>query len=326
MRKESILVTGCAGFIGMYVSKSLLERGYHVVGIDNLNDYYDVELKKKRLSMLECGNFKFYHEDIADRGKLDSIFKDENIVKICNLAAQAGVRYSLTNPYAYLKSNIEGFLNLLEIAKGGGIENFVYASSSSVYGGNVKTPFSVEDNVDKPISLYAATKKTDELFAHVYHHLYGLKTTGLRFFTVYGPWGRPDMACYKFALLMMKNKPIEVYNNGNMERDFTYIDDIVSGIIASIEKPFEYEIFNLGNSDKVQLSYFIETIEALFGMKAEKKYLPLQPGDVVSTYADIEKSRRLLGFDPKVKIEEGLKRFRDWFFSYHGSDFGKIEK
>lgn len=315
---ETILVTGAAGFIGFHVAKALLERDDTVVGYDNMNDYYDVKLKEDRLAQLDGNkNFTFYREDLADYDVLKKVFESHAIDRVCHMAAQAGVRYSLEHPFAYQKSNLEGFLNLIELAKDHKVKNFVYASSSSVYGGNEKKPFSVEDRVDHPVSLYAATKKSNELMAHVYSHLYDLPCTGLRLFTVYGPWGRPDMATFKFTRAIAAGDPIDVYNFGKMKRDFTYIDDIVAGIVSSIDKPFPYEIFNLGNSNTVELEYFIECIEKELGKKAEKNLMPIQPGDVPETFADIDRSRELLSFDPKTNIEEGMTNFVDWFKEYY---------
>lgn len=316
-----VFVTGIAGFIGSRVAEELLARGDSVVGVDNLNDYYDVSLKKARLERIGHPGLVFHHCDILDYGKIEALFESGRPTHVCHLAAQAGVRYSLENPFVYQKTNVEGTLNLLEISRKYKPENFVFASSSSVYGGNVKIPFSVEDRVDSPISLYAATKKSGELMAHVYSRLYGLKTTALRFFTVYGPWGRPDMACYKFALNIMRGEPIELYNNGDMQRDFTFIEDIVRGVISSIDTPFDYEIFNLGNSRMERLSDFVSLLEKHLGREAEKKLLPMQPGDVYKTNADIEKSSRLLGFRPEINIEEGLRRFCAWFREYHADLF-----
>lgn len=314
----TILVTGAAGFIGFHVAKALLDRGDTVVGYDNVNDYYDIKLKEDRLAQLD-GNksFTFYREDLVDLEKLKKIFESHAIDRVCHLAAQAGVRYSLENPFVYQKSNLEGFLNLIELAKDHKIKNFVYASSSSVYGGNKKMPFSTEDRVDHPISFYAATKRSNELTAHAYSHLYDLPCTGLRLFTAYGPWGRPDMALSKFARAIVAGKPIDVYNFGKMKRGFTYIDDIVSGILSSIDKLFPYEVFNLGNSNIVELEYFIECIEKELGKKAEKNLMPMQPGDIPEAFADIDRSRELLGFDPKTNIGEGIAKFIDWFKGYY---------
>ena len=291
---NKILVTGAAGFIGFHLSKSLLDDGYEVLGIDNLNDYYDPKLKHARLDIIKkYPNFKFEKVDIADRESLTKAFVDFAPNKVVNLAAQAGVRYSLTNPYAYLDSNLIGFLNILELCRHNDVEGLIYASSSSVYGSNKKIPFSVEDRVDNPISLYAATKKANELIAHSYSHLYGLHTTGLRFFTVYGPWGRPDMAMYIFADKISRGEPIQVFNNGNMKRDFTYIDDIIAGIRASMVKNCQCEVFNLGNHSSEQLMDMIKLIEDNIGKKAIVDFQPMQPGDVPVSYADIDKSKSL---------------------------------
>jgi UDP-glucuronate 4-epimerase len=318
---KTYLVTGAAGFIGFHVSRALLERGDRVLGLDNLNDYYDVSLKEARLSLLQDNeHFVFYKEDLANREGLTRIFGQNRIQVVCNMAAQAGVRYSLVNPFAYQSSNLEGFLNIIHLSQEHQVENFVYASSSSVYGNNKKVPFSVQDRVDNPISLYAATKKANELVAHTYSHLYRLPCSGLRLFTVYGPWGRPDMALFIFTKAITKNQPIEVYNFGKMRRDFTYIDDIVQGVLASMDRPVPYAIYNLGNSRAVDLLYFIECIEKELGKKAEKKMLPMQPGDVVETYADISESERDLGFQPTTRIEEGIARFISWYRSFYGKD------
>jgi len=316
---EAILVTGSAGFIGFHLSKRLLETGYAVVGVDNLNPYYDVNLKRARLDILKSHeNFSFYQLDIQDLQGLKDIFKEHRVTRICNLAAQAGVRYSLEDPFSYQKSNIEGFLNLLELARKYKVSNFVYASSSSVYGKNRKSPYSVEDRVDNPISLYAATKKANELMAHAYSHLFEIPCTGLRYFTVYGPWGRPDMALFLFTDAILKKRPINVYNYGEMRRDFTYIDDIIDGTIRAIERPVPYEIFNLGNSDSVGLLDFIRVIEEELGQEAEKNMMPLQPGDVAETVADIRRSRELLGFNPRTPLREGIRKFISWYREYYG--------
>lgn len=318
---KTYLVTGAAGFIGFHVSRALLERGDRVLGLDNLNDYYDVSLKEARLRLLQDNeHFTFYKEDLANREALAQIFGENRIQVVCNMAAQAGVRYSLVNPFAYQSSNLEGFLNIIHLSQEHQVENFVYASSSSVYGNNKKVPFSVQDRVDNPISLYAATKKANELVAHTYSHLYSLPCSGLRFFTVYGPWGRPDMALFIFTKAITENQPIEVYNFGKMRRDFTYIDDIVQGVLASMDRPVSYAIYNLGNSRAVDLLYFIECIEKELGKKAEKKMLPMQPGDVVETYADISESERDLGFQPTTRIEEGIASFISWYRSFYGKD------
>jgi UDP-glucuronate 4-epimerase len=312
------LVTGAAGFIGFHVARSLLESGQEVIGIDNLNPYYDVSLKKGRLELMTPNPlFTFYHGDINDLAMLETIFSNHAIDRICNLAAQAGVRYSIQNPFVYEESNLKGFLNLLELARRSPVRNFVFASSSSVYGNNRKLPFSIEDIVDTPISLYAATKKANELMAHAYSHLFDIPLTGLRYFTVYGPWGRPDMALFLFTEAIIKGRPIEIYNFGRMKRDFTYIDDIVDGTIAALDNPFKYEIFNLGNSKTVELMQLIEIIEEELGIAAKKKFLPLQPGDVPETFADIEKTKRLLGFNPKTSIRSGIRRFLSWYREYY---------
>ena len=316
---KTYLVTGAAGFIGFHVSRALLERGDRVLGLDNLNAYYDVSLKEARLRLLQDNEqFTFYLEDLANREGLTKVFKQNRIQVVCNMAAQAGVRYSLVNPFAYQSSNLQGFLNIIHLSQEHQVENFVYASSSSVYGNNKKVPFSVQDRVDKPISLYAATKKANELIAHTYSHLYSLPCSGLRLFTVYGPWGRPDMALFIFTEAITKNQPIEVYNFGKMRRDFTYIDDIVQGVLASMDRPVPYAIYNLGNSRTVDLLYFIECIEKELGRKAEKKMLPMQPGDVVETYADISESERDLGFQPTTRIEKGIASFISWYRSFYG--------
>lgn len=313
----SILVSGAAGFIGFHLSRKLLENGFAVIGYDNVNDYYDPSLKEARLKLLKkFENFTFYRNDLCNFSALEKVFKNHPIEKVCHLAAQAGVRYSLTNPFAYQKSNLEGFLNVIELAKRFQVRNFVYASSSSVYGNNRKLPFSVKDNVDHPISLYAATKKANELIAHTYSHLYRLPTTGLRFFTVYGPFGRPDMALFLFTQKITTGKAIDVYNKGNMRRDFTYIDDIVNGIIAALETISQYEIFNLGNHRSENLMDFIRLIEHYLGKKAIINYLPIQPGDVPETFADIEHARAILGFQPTTDIATGIKRFIDWYKAY----------
>jgi UDP-glucuronate 4-epimerase len=315
----TIFVTGSAGFVGFHVSKTLLEKGETVIGLDNVNDYYSQELKWNRNKILEnYENFTFYHKDLCDKKALQTIFEKNTINKICHLAAQAGVRYSIKNPFAYQQSNLEGFTNILEIARQSNIENLVFASSSSVYGGNKKVPFSVEDTVNKPASFYAATKVANELMAYSYHHLYHIPMTGLRFFTVYGPWGRPDMAYYSFTEKIVKDETIDVYNHGDMKRDFTYIDDIVEGVISSINKKNDYEIFNLGNNTPVNLLDFIHILEEKIGKKVEKNMLPLQLGDMKETYADIKKSQKLLDFNPKTSLKEGLEKFVEWYLKYYG--------
>ncbi|HOO14761.1 MAG TPA: NAD-dependent epimerase/dehydratase family protein [Candidatus Marinimicrobia bacterium] len=314
----SILVTGSAGFIGFHLAHRLLQEGIEVVGYDNVNDYYDPSLKEARLRILnDFDKFKFYRADLCDFATLQKVFSDQTIEKVVHLAAQAGVRYSLINPFAYQKSNLEGFLNIIELSKCAKVKNFIYASSSSVYGNNRHLPFSVQDNVDRPISLYAATKKSNELIAHVYAHLYQLPCTGLRFFTVYGPFGRPDMALFIFTKNILEGKPIDVYNFGQMKRDFTYIDDIVAGLRSAIDKPFPYEIFNLGNHRSENLMDFIHLIEEYSGRKAQINFQPIQPGDVPETYADISTATEKLGFVPRTQIREGIKLFLDWYFEYY---------
>jgi len=316
-RENTILVTGCSGFIGMHLSRDLLMDGYNVIGIDNMSDYYSIKLKKDRLKKLKLfSNFTFEKADISDWLSIDKIFNQYKPRDVVNLAAQAGVRYSLENPHAYVQSNINGFMNILEACKLYKIDSLVYASSSSVYGGNQEIPFSIDHSVDSPISIYAATKRSNELMAYTYHHLYGLKTTGLRFFTVYGPWGRPDMAIYIFTKKILNDEEIHVYNNGNMERDFTYIDDIIKGIRSSIRKKYNYEIFNLGNNHCVKLMDMIKSIEECLGKQAKIKFMEMQPGDVQKTYASIEYSKNKLSFEPLVSIHDGIPRFIRWFYSY----------
>ncbi|MBW2992605.1 GDP-mannose 4,6-dehydratase [Candidatus Woesearchaeota archaeon] len=313
---KKILVTGGAGFIGFYIVKALLDRGDSVVIVDNFNDYYNPKLKYARIKQIKGSkNLVVYRKDISKYKDMEKIFRKHKFDKICHMAAQAGVRYSLKDPIRYEIWNNLGTLNLLELCRKFGIKDFVYASSSSVYGGNKKIPFSEKDNVDSPISFYAATKKTNELYAHVYSHLYGLNCTGLRFFTVYGPFGRPDMALFNFVKRITEGKHIEVYNYGKMKRDFTYITDIVSGVLAAIDKPFSYEIFNLGNNKPVELNKFIKIIEKELGKKAKKKLMPIQPGDVPVTYANIDKAKKMLGYRPKTSIEEGVRKFIKWFKS-----------
>ena len=315
---EKILVTGAAGFIGFHLSKSLLEDGYEVLGIDNLNDYYDPKLKHARLDIIKnYQNFRFKKVDISHREELTEVFKRFGPNKVVNLAAQAGVRYSLENPYAYMESNLVGFLNVIELCRHNDVEGLIYASSSSVYGSNKKIPFSVDDRVDNPISLYAATKKANELIAHSYSHLYGLHTTGLRFFTVYGPWGRPDMAMFIFADKISNGEPIQVFNNGEMKRDFTYIDDIVAGIRVSIDKNYRCEVFNLGNHRSEDLMYMIKLIEYSVGKKAKIDFQPMQPGDVPESFADIEITKVKLGFVPTVNVDIGVKSFVEWYREYY---------
>jgi len=314
---DRILVTGSAGFIGMHLCKELLKDGYKIMGIDNMNDYYDPKLKKARLGeLLQYKNYKFREADISDWSSINTIFDNYKPHKVVNLAAQAGVRYSLTNPQAYIESNILGFMNILEACRHHDVSGLIYASSSSVYGGNEKTPFSTEDLTDRPISIYAASKKSNELMAYTYNHLYGLNTTGLRYFTVYGPWGRPDMAMYIFTEKIYKGEAIEVFNHGEMERDFTYIDDIVNGTKASIIKNPDCEIFNLGNNNCEDIMEVIKHIEKCVGKKAQIKFEDIQPGDVKKTFADIDYSKKLLGYSPKIKISTGIPRFVNWYKAY----------
>ena len=319
-----VLVTGCAGFIGFHTCAKLLKEGHQVIGIDNLNEYYDVSLKEARLSLLKkYPNFSFYKLDIADRSIFDLAQKHSDIEYIIHLAAQAGVRYSLQNPHAYVDSNVTGQLNMLELCKKlPKLKHFVYASTSSVYGANTKMPFSVEDRTDTPISLYAATKKSCELMTHAYAYLFNIPSTGLRFFTVYGPWGRPDMAAFIFIKAILNNQPIPIYNNGQMRRNFTYIDDIVNGILGSLNKPpkgnVPYALYNIGNDCSEELLHFIDTLEGHLGKKGKREFLPMQPGDVKETIADIEAIRQDFGFEPKTDIEEGLKHFVDWYKEHYG--------
>jgi UDP-glucuronate 4-epimerase len=320
------LVTGAAGFIGYHVCRQLLDRGQQVVGVDNVNDYYDPSLKEARLEgLLTHPGFKFYRVDIADRASMEAVAaRHPGITRIVHLAAQAGVRYSLENPYAYSRSNLDGQLVMLEIARHmQRCEHFVYASSSSVYGSNIKLPFSVEDRVDNPVSLYAATKKAGELMAHAYSHLYSIPTTGLRFFTVYGPWGRPDMSAFLFVKAILEGRPIRIFNHGNMRRDFTYIDDIVEGILAvAASAPASdtppYRVYNIGNHRSESLMRFVAVIEEALGKKAEILLEPMQPGDVLETFADIEPIRRDFGFEPKTSIDEGIPRFVEWYHTFYG--------
>lgn len=332
------LVTGAAGFIGYHVSQRLAERGDQVVGLDELNDYYDVRLKEDRLAQLrDKEGFDFVRMDLADRNGMPGLFQANQFDVVIHLAAQAGVRYSLENPHAYVDSNLVGFVNILEGCRHHGVKHLVYASSSSVYGANTKMPFSVHHNVDHPVSLYAATKKTNELMAHTYSHLYGLPATGLRFFTVYGPWGRPDMALFLFTKAIIEGRPIDVYNHGKMRRDFTYIDDIVEGVIRvadhvpesnpawSSDQPdpgtslAPYKIYNIGNNQPVELMHFIEVLEKCLGKTADKNMMPIQPGDVPATYADVDDLTEDVGFRPATPIEEGIARFVDWYRGYYGT-------
>jgi len=331
-----ILVTGAAGFIGYHLSRKLCELNFEVIGIDNLNDYYDIKLKENRLKLLSVlPNFTFNKIDLNSRNGINDLFRNSNFEYVINLAAQAGVRYSLINPYAYIDSNISGFLNILQSCRNFPVKHLIYASSSSVYGGNTKTPFTTNDNVDHPVSLYAATKKSNELMAHTYSNLYDIPVTGLRFFTVYGPWGRPDMAYYSFTKDIIEGNQISIFNHGEMKRDFTYIDDIIDGIVCLIDKipvPDKgwennsqkvstsfapYRLYNIGNNKPVELMKFIEILEEKIGKKAEKKFLPMQPGDVLETYADIDDLTRLTGFRPKINIDEGLEKFVKWYKEYY---------
>ena len=331
-----ILVTGTAGFIGFHLSKRLLERGDTVIGLDNLNDYYSVQLKRDRLAQLvEHPDFSFHECDLANRDAMERLFQTERIQRVAHLAAQAGVRYSLQKPRVYTESNIVGTLNVLEGCRHHDVEHLVYASSSSVYGSNTNIPFSIHHNVDHPVSLYAATKKANELMAHSYSHLYRIPTTGLRFFTVYGPWGRPDMALYLFTEAILDGRPINVFNHGKMRRDFTYVDDIVEGVIRVIDRIPEpnpdwsgdapdpasstapYAVYNIGNNQPVELMRLIEVLEQALGREAEKNFLPMQPGDVLETYADIDDLARDVGFRPNTPIEVGVGRFVEWYRQYH---------
>jgi UDP-glucuronate 4-epimerase len=318
---KTILVTGSAGFIGFHTAKKLLERGDSVIGIDNFNDYYNPQIKEDRNKILEkFENFKLYRGDISDIGFLDDIFSGNMIDVVCHLAAQAGVRYSIENPFAYERANMLGTLNIFEMCRKHNIHSVVYASSSSVYGNTKQTPFNEDMKLDKPISLYAATKKANELYAYVYHHLYGIKMVGLRFFTVYGPWGRPDMAYFAFTDSIINNRPVKIFNRGNQRRDFTYIDDIRDGIISSIDKIHEgelnYEIFNLGNSTPENLLDFMGTIESALGKTAVKEMVDAQPGDVTETFADITKSKAMLNYNPKTPLSVGIPKFIEWYKDY----------
>lgn len=332
-----VLVTGAAGFIGARLCGKLLERGDEVVGVDNINDYYDINLKTARLQLLvDHRRFKFIKLDIADGSALDVLFQEGSVQRVVNLAAQAGVRYSLINPHAYVSSNFQGFMNVLECCRHHAIEHLVYASSSSVYGANTRMPFSVHDNVDHPVSIYAASKKANELMAHSYSHLFQLPTTGLRFFTVYGPWGRPDMSPFIFARNILEGKPIDVYNYGNHRRDFTYIDDIVDGIIKVLDQPAQpntawtgenpdpgsssapYRVYNIGCNQPVHLLTFIEALEKYLGKTAIKNLLPMQPGDVPDTYADVSDLIRDFGYKPSTQLDEGVRSFVNWYLDFYG--------
>ena len=331
-----ILVTGAAGFIGYCVARQLLERGDEVVGLDNLNAYYDVNLKHARLALLEkFDNFSFHKVDLTDRPAMEALFAREKLKRVVHLAAQAGVRYSLENPHAYVDSNLVGTLHVMEGCKATGVEHLVYASTSSVYGGNTRMPFSVHDNVNHPLSLYAATKKANELMAHTYSALYGMPTTGLRFFTVYGPFGRPDMALFQFTRKMLDGQPIDVYNYGHHQRDFTFVEDIASGVVAAMDHVAEanpswdpeqpdpatsnapYRIYNIGNSKPVELARYIELLEECLGIKAELNLLPMQPGDVPNTWADVQDLSDAVGYRPTTPVEEGVKHFVDWYVDFY---------
>jgi len=333
---SKVIVTGAAGFIGYHLSKRLLEAGCSVTGLDNLNDYYDVTLKEKRLGMLQAfDRFSFARVDLADREGVQTLFRENSFEVVVNLAAQAGVRYSLTNPHAYVDANIVGFVNILEACRHNDVQHLVYASSSSVYGANTAMPFSVHDNVDHPVSLYAASKKSNELMAHTYSHLYGLACTGLRFFTVYGPWGRPDMALFLFTRAMLENRPIQIFNHGKMQRDFTYVDDIIEGVVRVMGKLPQpdpqwsgktpdpgtsyapYKLYNIGNNNPVELMAFVEALEDALGLTAQKEFLDLQPGDVPATYADVDDLMRDVGFKPQTSIRAGIGRFVEWYREYY---------
>jgi UDP-glucuronate 4-epimerase len=333
---QKILITGAAGFIGHALAKRLLKEGREVTGLDNLNDYYDVQLKKDRLAELQImPGFRFVYQDLADREASAALFAENRFDAVVNLAAQAGVRYSLINPQSYVDTNLVGFVNILEGCRHGGVKHLVFASSSSVYGANTKMPFSVHDNVDHPVSLYAASKKANELMAHTYSHLFALPATGLRFFTVYGPWGRPDMALFLFTKAMLAGRLINVFNNGNMERDFTYIDDIIEGVVRVLDKVpvadpnwnrmepdpatsyCPWRIYNIGNNNKERLMRYIEVLEDCLGRKAEKNFLPMQAGDVPATYADVTDLVRDVGFQPNTSIEKGVRSFVDWYRHYY---------
>ena len=332
----TVLVTGAAGFIGFHTSLRLLQDGFEVIGLDNLNPYYSVQIKKDRLAILhKHQSFTFSSTSLEDEAGLTQLFKAHTIHRVINLAAQAGVRYSLTNPRSYIDSNLVGFANVLECCRHFEVQHLVYASSSSVYGLNTRMPFSVHDNVDHPISLYAASKKSNELMAHCYSYLYGLPCTGLRFFTVYGPWGRPDMALFLFTKNILEDQPIQVFNQGRMRRDFTYIDDIIEGVVRVLQNvpdanpawtaeqpdpassPARYRLYNIGNNNSVELEYFIQTVEKALGKKAKKQYLPLQPGDVPCTYADVDDLQNDVGFRPSTPIETGIARFIEWYQDYY---------
>ncbi len=333
---REILVTGAAGFIGFHLTKALIAKGERVCGLDNLNDYYSVQLKKDRLAQLTpLPGFRFAQIDLADQTAMRNLFDSSKFERVVHLAAQAGVRYSLTHPQAYIQSNLVGFTNILEGCRHNQVPHLMYASSSSVYGTNVVQPFSVHDNVDHPVSLYAATKKANELMAHTYSHLFGLPTTGLRFFTVYGPWGRPDMALYIFTKAILEGRPIDVFNHGKMRRDFTYVDDIVEALVRLVDviptanakfdpkhpdpgsSQCPYRVYNIGNNQPVELAHFIKVIEDNLGIEANKNLLPMQPGDVPATYADVTDLEQTIGFRPQTSIESGIQRFVEWYRAYH---------
>nr|WP_068129975.1 NAD-dependent epimerase [Nosocomiicoccus ampullae] len=332
---KKILITGLAGFIGSHLAKKLNQQGYEVIGIDNLNDYYSVNLKQDRLNIFLDSNFRNYKINLEDTSDVLNVFEVEKPDVVINLAAQAGVRYSLENPHTYITSNVNGFVNILEGCRHSNVKHLIYASSSSVYGANTTKPFSTSDNIDHPLSLYAATKKSNELMAHTYSHLYDLPTTGLRFFTVYGPWGRPDMALFKFTKAIVNDEPIDVYNHGNMMRDFTYVDDIVEAISRLVEKPAQpnpewsgdnpdpsssyapYKIYNIGNNSPVRLMEFVEAIENKVGKTAKKNFMNLQPGDVPETYANVEDLFNSINFKPETKIQDGVNNFVDWYLDYY---------
>lgn len=316
---QSILVTGGAGFIGANVARALLVRGDRVVIVDNFNTYYDPALKEARIKNL-VGEFKpeIVRADITDQAAMKKVFQKHQFDRICHLAAQAGVRYSMENPHAYVQTNVAGTLNLLEMARQHGKPPFIFASSSSVYGRNEKIPFTEDDPVNQPISIYGTTKRAGELVAYTYHHLYGVPCTGLRFFTVYGPWGRPDMAYYSFARDILASKTIQLYNQGKMARDFTYIDDIVAGVVAAIDRPFPFELINLGNHHPIPLREFVGAIESAFGVQAKIELAPMHPSDFVQNYADVSKAKRLLGWQPRTQLLEGINKFAVWYREYHG--------
>lgn len=336
-RMKKIMITGAAGFIGTALSRKLIDGGAEVIGLDNLNDYYDPQLKRDRMAALVGGSDAFTHVnmELADRNAVEKLFSEHQFDAVVNLAAQAGVRYSLINPHSYVDTNIVGFVNVLEGCRHSGVKHFVYASSSSVYGANTRMPFSVHDNVDHPVSLYAASKKSNELMAHTYSHLFGLSTTGLRFFTVYGPWGRPDMALFLFTKAILEDRPIDVFNHGNMERDFTYIDDIVEGVYRVIHKiPHSdpdwngdnpdpassycpYRVYNIGNNNKEKLMRYIEVLEECLGKKAEKNFMDMQPGDVPATYADVDDLVADFDYKPATTLEYGIGKFVDWYKEYY---------